>query len=109
MSQVLAQPGHSLPSVSRICTHLPVVRPGVLAALALKSLDQLRDLLGGDGGEAVAELRRLFELAAGYGCDVCALCGSCTCGARSSALHCSAALALHTSRLSVAVSCLRWG
>ena len=42
---------------------------GVLGALQLRDLDQLAALLGADS-EAVAELRRLWELAAGYGFQV---------------------------------------
>mmetsp|Transcript_3855 Transcript_3855/g.8250 ORF Transcript_3855/g.8250 Transcript_3855/m.8250 type:complete len:480 (-) Transcript_3855:180-1619(-) len=39
---------------------------GVLGAMSLRSLDALEALLG-PGSEAVADLRRLFSLAAGYG------------------------------------------
>ena len=39
---------------------------GVLGAMAIRSIDDLEVLLG-PGSEAVADLRRLFTLAAGYG------------------------------------------
>ena len=39
----------------------------ILAALAAPSLDALEALLGADGAEAVADLRRLWALAEGYG------------------------------------------
>ncbi len=40
--------------------------PGILSALGMRSLEELETLLGPDA-EAVADLRRLFDLAAGYG------------------------------------------
>lgn len=42
------------------------LRAGVLAAMQLRSLEALEDLLGA-GSEAVADLRKLFDLAKGYG------------------------------------------
>lgn len=39
---------------------------GILSALALRSLPELESLLG-SGAEALSDLRRLFELAEGYG------------------------------------------
>ncbi len=44
---------------------------GVLAAMSIRSLGDMEALLGADS-EAMTDLRRLFELAAGYGYQVCA-------------------------------------
>lgn len=41
---------------------------GILAALAIRSLDELQALLGEDS-DAVRDLSRLFELAGAYGCE----------------------------------------
>ncbi|KAI8474258.1 MAG: hypothetical protein J3K34DRAFT_408702 [Monoraphidium minutum] len=40
---------------------------GILGALAVKSLDELQALLGDAAGDALSDLRRLWELAEGYG------------------------------------------
>ena len=48
------------------CTPHPSRLPGLLAAMAIRSLDALAVLLGPDS-PAVQDLRRLFSLAAGYG------------------------------------------
>ncbi len=47
----------------------PSTVDGILTALAGRDLDALAGLLG-EGSEAVVELRRLFELAEGYGYKV---------------------------------------
>lgn len=41
--------------------------PGILSALAVKSLDELQQLLGADASEALADLQQLWALAEGYG------------------------------------------
>lgn len=40
--------------------------------MALRTIDDLRGLLGSDS-EAVVELQQLFNLAEGYGCESCCL------------------------------------
>lgn len=41
--------------------------PGILSALAVKSLEELQQLLGADASEALADLQQLWVLAEGYG------------------------------------------
>jgi histidyl-tRNA synthetase len=40
---------------------------GILSALSCRCLDQLGELLGASGADALAELRQLWALAEGYG------------------------------------------
>jgi histidyl-tRNA synthetase len=47
--------------------HLYPWPPGILSALAVKTLDELQQLLGADASEALADLQQLWALAEGYG------------------------------------------
>lgn len=55
------------------CTHACLVAAldrgaaGILSALSCSSLDQLSELLGAEGSQALSDLQQLWRLAEGYG------------------------------------------